>query len=474
MEWQIQRDLKAVFIRTDPMNNYFDPIDGLRAIASLLILSCHLVTIFCALIPMYPHAEWKQYLRSAAFALSPLMAYALEIFFMLSGFLLTHKQLLQWKNYPAAAAAQHFSLQRYSVSILKRALRFWPGILLSTILMLICGEPRYPLSGYFFETMRHFSLWMFFQNYIDVEYWLASLAPLWSISLDMQIHIILPLLLHLFYSCKNYVSVYHSLITLFIFSIVLSIFTFNPTTMPILLITTRYNIFSLLMPSHYLLWLETNYNFTFPFQLSQSNPMKLFLHNMYLPLEARFGSFIVGSILATHVIDFSPKKDEKKPTFSKFFLLGLVFFYMISSMMQSVDSSSPVPDFVLTIVIPSSRQIFAICQAFILFTALCPSSDPYHSPWIRQFLSSRIWFPISKLSYLVYVIHWRISIELIFGGSLVFLKSYSITFAVIISLPIVLFVSQFISCIWFVLIEKPMERAVNRYLKRFEQIKIHL
>lgn len=147
---------------------------------------------------------------------------------------------------------------------------------------------------------------------------------------------------------------------------------------------------------------------------------------------------------------------------------------MVSSMMQSIDPSTPLPDFVLTIVIASSRQLFAVCQAFILFTALCPPTHPYHSPWIRQFLSCPIWFPISKLSYLVYLIHWRISFELIFGGSLRFLKEYSITYAVAISLPIVLFVSQVISCIWCVLIEKPFERAVNRYLNSLKPLKIRL
>ena len=471
MEWQIQQDLYAIVFRRSGTNNYFDPIDGLRAIASISILSCHLVTIFSAFIPSYPHAAWNQYLKSVAFALSPLMAYALEIFFILSGFLLTHKQLLQWKKSPGD---HHFSLQLYSISVLKRALRFWPGMLLATMMMFMCGEPRYPVSGYSFEFMRHSRIWMFLQNYTDVEYWLASLAPLWSISLDMQIHIILPLILHLLCSCKKYISVYHSLLILLIFSIILSIIIFNPSTMPILLITVRYHIFSLLTPSHYLLWVQKNYNFTFPFDVSESNPMKLFLHQMYLPLEARFGSFIVGSILATQLIDFIPKNDKKKSKFSKFFFLGLIFFYMVSSMMQSIDPSTPLPDFVLTIVIASSRQLFAVCQAFILFTALCPPTHPYHSPWIRQFLSCPIWFPISKLSYLVYLIHWRISFELIFGGSLRFLKEYSITYAVAISLPIVLFVSQVISCIWCVLIEKPFERAVNRYLNSLKPLKIRL
>jgi peptidoglycan/LPS O-acetylase OafA/YrhL len=471
MWWHLRQDFASLFNRIDDSKEHFYSIDGLRAIANLLIISCHSVTIFSAFIPSYPSVEWQQYLRSGAFALSPLMAYALEIFFMLSGFLLTHKLLTQWNQ---NNASHHLFLQQYPIFILKRALRFWPGMVLSMALMLIYGEPRYPNSGYLFELLRYLSVWMFFQNYTDTKYWLPSLAPLWSISLDMQVHIILPLLLYLFYSCRNYISVYHSLRILFVLSIVLSIVIFNPATMPIVLITLRYHILPLLLPVHVLHWIEINYNLKFPFKSSQSNPMKLFLQKMYLPLEARFGSFIAGAMLATQIVNNS-RYDGKNSTLKKYVFLGLIFLYIISPMVQNVDAPPLQSDFLITLFIASSRQIFALGQAFILFTALCPSSHSYHSPWIKRFLSLPIWIPISKLSYLVYLIHWRISFEFIFGGQLASLKAYSVTYAVFISLPVVLFASQLISSIWYVLIEKPIERVVDQHLnRRCQSSKIHL
>ena len=93
--WHPRQDFLSLFIRTD---NYFYPIDGLRSIANLLIISCHLVTIFSTFIPSYPHIKWEEFLKSTAFAFSPLMAYGLEIFFMLSGFLLTYKLINQWNK----------------------------------------------------------------------------------------------------------------------------------------------------------------------------------------------------------------------------------------------------------------------------------------------------------------------------------------------------------------------------------------
>jgi hypothetical protein len=127
----------------------------------------------------------------------------------------------------------------------------------------------------------------------------------------------------------------------------------------------------------------------------------------------------------------------------------------------------------MRIAVASSRQLFTIGQAFILFTALCPSSHPYHSPWIKKFLSLLIWIPISKLSYLVFLIHFRILYELIFGGPLRFLKTYSVTYAVLISFPIVLFITESISCIWHVLAEKPIERAIQIYFLHTNSVKTH-
>jgi peptidoglycan/LPS O-acetylase OafA/YrhL len=135
--------------------------------------------------------------------------------------------------------------------------------------------------------------------------------------------------------------------------------------------------------------------------------MKLFMSKMYLPLEARFGSFIIGAMLAIKLLE-STTHDNKPRKLKKYVFLVLICFQILT-MIQRSNPSIP-PDLVLILAIASSRQLFAIGQAFILFTTLCPSSHPYHSPWIKKFLSLSIWIPISKLSYFVYLIHWRIAL----------------------------------------------------------------
>jgi peptidoglycan/LPS O-acetylase OafA/YrhL len=197
--------------------------------------------------------------------------------------------------------------------------------------------------------------------------------------------------------------------------------------------------------------------------------MKLFMHKMYLPLEARFGSFIIGAMLAIKLLEIeTPNHDQKPKTWKKYLYLTLICLQILA-MIQKSTLSVP-PDFVLILVIACSRQLFAIGQAFILFTTLCPNSHPYHSPWIKKFLSLSIWIPISKLSYFVYLIHWRIAFELIFGGPLRVLNRYAVTYATLISLSIVVFIAECISSIWYVLAEKPIERAIQRSFHEKKQL----
>jgi peptidoglycan/LPS O-acetylase OafA/YrhL len=469
MFWKIREDLISLFIRDVDNKSYLNPIDGLRSIANILIILLHLISIFSAFISPYPDKEWEEYLMSGAFAFNGIMSFSLEIFFMISSFLLTYKLLNEWnKSYPNVKL---FLLKDYPLLILKRAIRFWPGLFLSSLILLIFGEPRYPNSGYLFEFFRHLNIWMFFQNYIDLEYWYITFVHLWSISLDMQIHIIFPLILYLFYLKKLNLSIYNCLLILLLLSIIRGIIVFNPLTMPLLTTSYHYPSLPLSSPNHCINWFKINYNLTFSSDFPKSNPMKLFLDEMYFPLEARFGSFIIGSMLAIKLIQSSNHSNKPK-RFKKFFFFILICFHILS-MIQSPISPSLPSNIIMKLIIGCSRQLFTIGQSFILFSGLCPSSHPYHSFWIKKFLSLSIWIPISKLSYFVYLIHLRISFELIFGGPLRFLTSYSVTYASLICLPIILLLSQFISCIWYILAEKPIQRAIKYYFFTNQSLKKH-
>ena len=468
MFWQYRRDFISLFTRDDNNSQcYFHPIDGLRSIANLSIVLLHLITILTILRLPYPHAEWQEALNSTVFAFQGILGMALEIFFMISSFLLTYKLINQWNT--NFTDIRSFIRKEYPISIIKRALRFWPGMLLVTLLSIIFVEPRYPNTGYLFEFFRYFCEWMFFQNYIDFEYWHISVGPQWSTSLDMQVHILLPLLLYLFYSYRKFISVYNCLTILLLISIIRNMIIFDPITMPILTVAYRYPVVRFAFPEQLNSWVEKKYHLP-SMDFPKVNPIRLFMQKMYFPLEARFGSFIIGSMLAIKLIE-SSNHHNKSQTLKKYVFLGLICFQLFS-LIQRPNLSSP-PGLIMKFSLSTSRQLFTIGQAFILFTALCPSSHPYHSPWIRRFLSSSIWISISKLSYLVYLVHSRILLELVCAGPLRFLETYSLTYAVLISFPIVLFIIQFISCIWYILAEQPIKRAIKYYFEKKVNSKIH-
>ncbi|CAF1165236.1 unnamed protein product [Adineta steineri] len=376
--WQLKKDIESLF-----QSEKYAPINGMRSISCLTIVSLHIGCLLNLFIPPYPHIQWMTYLNSYTYRFLSLSMLSLETFFMLSGFLLTlkfiqHQDSFSWKEYPSY--------------IVRRACRFWPGILLITIIMLILGESQGTWT----------SFWLFYQNYISMNQWLCGSGALWSVSLDMQMHIILPIILSIVINSKsNYQRTYLALYILVILSIVYSMLVFNPNTMNLLVHLYHNNILGLLMPQRCVDWVTVEYNVTLGFEkVIEPSPIKSFMELIYLAIPGRYSSFIIGSILAFNLINAKNNTMIRYGTIKKYTYLTFIFLFMVLLTIPfEPDTINPV---VSTIMISIIRQIFAISQAFILFSAICPSTHPYYSPWIRSFLSQSIWTPIAKLSYLIY------------------------------------------------------------------------
>ncbi|CAF1581981.1 unnamed protein product, partial [Adineta steineri] len=240
--WQLKEDIYSLF-----QSEKYAPINGMRSISCLAIVSLHIGHLLNSFIPSHPHIEWMNYLNSYTYRLSPLAVLLLETFFMLSGFLLTlkfiqHRDSFSWKEYP--------------LYIVTRACRFWPGILLITIIMLILGESQ---GGWI-------RFWLFYQNYVSIEQCSWGFVALWSVSLDMQMHIILPIILHIVTSSKvNYQRTYLALYILVILSIVYSMLVFNPKTMDLLVHSYHNNALALGATQQFVDWVTVEYNVTLGF-----------------------------------------------------------------------------------------------------------------------------------------------------------------------------------------------------------------
>lgn len=439
--WHFKSDYYSLF-----RPNEYGPVDGLRSISCLMIIAVHVITFLNSFITPYPSQEWKTFLKSYSFRLSALLSLSLETFFLLSGFLLTLKCL---KYNPC------YNWKEYLIYIIRRACRFWPGILLISIVMLILGEPKGDWM----------SIWLFYQNYIDIEQWSIGMAALWSISLDMQMHILLPIILYLILnSTSNKQRNYKGLYLLIILSIVYSIIVFNPETMNMSMLASQYNLMELLMPPRIFDWITAEYNVTFAFQRpTEPSPIQPFMRKLYLPLISRYSSFIIGSILAAKITDIDKMVPIYYGKIKKYLYLTLIsLFMLVLAIPPESDAINPV---VFTIMISIIRQLFSTSVAFILFCTICPSDHPYHSTWIRWFLSLPIWTPIAKLSYLVYVLHFRIAFELITSNiNLFHPKQYSIDILAPICVLLTFTISAILGAIWFLTVEKPFERWTQRIL----------
>lgn len=110
------------------------PIDGVRVLACLSVIWCHVFAVTSLLVPPAGSPVQAFYFHDPVIQLMASGAYALDVFFMLSGYLLTTQTL--------AAFAAH---RRVSVvqTLVLRMMRLWPVMLVGLAVELLLGDSPY-------------------------------------------------------------------------------------------------------------------------------------------------------------------------------------------------------------------------------------------------------------------------------------------------------------------------------------------
>ena len=443
---RVKSDWKALFVSE---SGHFDAIDGLRSLSCIMITALHVIILINPMLPPYPDQRWIEYTKSIWFSSLAILGFSLETFFLLSGFLLTRKLIADTKKYSTFSSF----ISDYVSNSIRRAFRFWPGIGLCCLIMCVLGDLHH----------RSLSSWFFFQNLQTPDEWAFGVYQLWSVSLDMQIHLFLPILYYFSYLSRTYLSISTSFSILIVMSILFTFFTFDPLTMNIVKATTEYSTLSMVLSKDIVQWIRSHYNIQYPRLTVDPNPMQVYMKYLYFPFWARFGTFLFGSVVSIQLnqIQFKPSPSLSmliKTAFFVFFTIMVIFLTL------PIVETANLGGILLIFSVCSARPLFACCLSFILYTTLCPSTETLHCRLLKKFLSLSMWRPIAKLSYFVYVLHFRLGLELILNWNLFPLDTYAIGYSVFFNFSIIFLICLIIGCLFYLFVECPFQRLVDQVM----------
>jgi len=308
-----------------------DALDGLRAIAILLVLLFHLT----------PNHDSDQGLRSLIFKAADIGWSGVDLFFVLSGFLITGI-LLRAKA--ANSPLRHF--------LMRRILRILPAyyVALSIIFLLVPFALRaYPTPA----TSVQAPYWFYTDNYIfpsrpDLGGYFG-IAHFWSLAVEMQFYVLWPLVIYRFTSDTVWKVGLAALILVVVGRIVAVVMDVDPSV-------------------------------TFS----------------WMPFRA--DGLIVGSLVAA-ALDAGMRNEQLSPfgwltvAVGSVFALLVAWFHMGGSIWKSQEY--PLMYLVLRVTLP--------CTLSLLFGAvLCLSLQ---RNWLSALLGSRVFKPLALYSYGIYIIH---------------------------------------------------------------------
>ena len=138
-------------------------LNGLRGLAAILVILSHLPQIESGVI-----SEWLKFILYS----SKISYFGVDIFFVLSGFLITRNILHELKK-------KSFSLKTF---FLKRTLRIFPIYYITVILVFFVIDKRH-----FFELLLYFSNITF-----SIDYSSHPLRTTWSLAVEEQFYLIWP------------------------------------------------------------------------------------------------------------------------------------------------------------------------------------------------------------------------------------------------------------------------------------------
>lgn len=407
--FSISENLKSIFVR--PTDN-LAVLDGLRAISIIWVVIFHIFI----LTSLSFSAETTQNLLHAT--PSYLMWIwngdkGVDIFFVMSGFLISG---LLFKEYQQT---NKLNLKRF---YFRRFLRLTPVYWFTLLIYVLNNGPN---------SQNAWTNALYINNFIPAKE--IPMTWTWSLAVEEQFYLLFPLfLLTIFFRSQQKTR---WLLALLLTSCVINIALYIEE--PVLFDADLKEIFNL----------ERNERFDRYFDV------------IYVNLFSRFGPFICG-IAASYYFFYHKTKLESWFAGYRGFPIAMMgvtltmLLVMAPTYQQQVDYSKTFQ----ILYIASNRSLFAIGVTLILISALM-SAEPI-GKCISRILSMRVWVPIARLSYSIYIFHVFIvgSIHLTLKSNMKAraLQTEWVDFDwLLFTIPVCLLLSSAVAILLFVFIEKP-------------------
>jgi len=399
---------------------YFHAVDGCRAIVHISLVALHAAMLTTGHLPS-KGALWDDFRRNPIYTWFQAGGIQVDLMFMISGFLLIDKLLeAVFRNDQEAATPGVLNFA------LSRALRLLPPIIVVSLIGLYIGDSwdLYPYDGDVPAIFRIGALLIFVLNLLPAsEYGSFTLSLCWSCCVDLHVN---TFFVALFAFSQQFRTQHEAAINTafrlrwaFLFLTVAAIsiraFLFEKDSINIFKLG-QYSHFGLLMTSSSYDWIKEVYSHAWKTEKNKivSDFAKVYLDAMYMPTHTRFGPFAVGGVLACNLFLAHHKQPAVKSLAGSVMAWLLTFISVGLLVIPCLPAADDAPIEAQFFATASLRIVASISGAFLLYRALVPESHAWHWKMLNSFLSMKVFKPIATLSYVSYLIHFRLLMELNF------------------------------------------------------------
>ena len=349
--FNLRENLRDIYV---PDNTRMMFMDGLRCLGMFHIMLTHSLWAFLAGF----HDQFQPFIQQVPWYMRWMLAgdKAVDLFFVISGFLIG-QMLFREHNKTGTINLKRFFLRRFW----RLTPAYYTVILLFAIFMTGPNIDKRWLWAFVF----------YVNNYISADHNYISYA--WSLAIEEQFYALFSLLVaFLFYRIRHQ---QYFLWTLFVFSFAV--------------------IFALLL-------LHPDIVLSVDTLISKVTPKAdRFWEIIYDNLHTRYGAIVLGIILA-HWYVYHWEKVQSIMTIRRCWLMLLTAFGLMTlSMILPVYNSMDTPKWLLYFYHVTHRNLFAMGIMFIMMLSLL---DIGVGAKVNRFLSSRIFFSVSQLTYPMYLL----------------------------------------------------------------------